>query len=95
LAIFHNTELRDRTDNNPAFYVKSFVVLQLSDAKTDFYNPFYLLNYQFEKYFSKIWLMHLNYFQGFRPSFLMSGRFTAKPSICFRGPWVRLVCYSA
>ena len=39
---FHNTEPRDRTDKNPAFYFVGFMVYQLSDAKNDIYNPFYL-----------------------------------------------------
>ena len=53
LAIFQNTEPRDRTDKNPAFYFEGFMVYQLSDAKNDIYNPFYLYNYPLESIFQK------------------------------------------
>ena len=36
MAIFHNTESRDRTDKNLAFCFEGFVVKQQSDVKNDF-----------------------------------------------------------
>ena len=53
LAIFFNTEARDRTDKTPTFYFEGFMVYQLSDAKNDFYNPFYLWKYPLESIFQK------------------------------------------
>ena len=52
---YHNTKPWDRTDKDPAFCFEGFILKQLSDAKTDFYNPFYLLNYPFESIFQKCW----------------------------------------
>ena len=39
---FNNKVQSDRTDKKHAFYFEGFMVLQLSDAKNDFYNPFYM-----------------------------------------------------
>ena len=53
LTIFLNTERRDKTDKNSVFYFEDFMVYQLSDAKNDIYNPFYLYNYPLESIFQK------------------------------------------
>ena len=89
LAVFHNTEPRDRTDyNHVSLFWRFYGVATIWCKK--WLLPFYLWNYPIESNFQKFCFKNLTIFQGFRQSYNTPGPFRAILSFCFRGPWLKI-----